>query len=168
MSESESFFLTGKVVERGVTQKGKPKVKIESNGRALWYYPGSCDVSTMQIGMLVDIEGRFFPTANGKLPGIDVWGANNGAQQTPSDVQPGQPRFPQNGNAVKTTAPAPVSDKYRLPPTDQDQLRFLSNQLGNLSAGGVIKTRMQYRAWFNEICASLKGEENFDSDVPFT
>ena len=168
----ENFFITGKVVEIGASSTGKPKVKIESNGKAKWYFAGRCDVSTMQLGQRVAIEGHAFPGPNGaSLLGIDVWGADN-APSTPADVQPGQPRFPQQGlyqgaQSMPPTAVKPQETNGNYPaPGDQDTMKLLSNHLAALIASGHIKNLSQYREWWNGICATARGEKYFEKEIP--
>lgn len=142
----------GSVQERGVSQKGKPKIKI--NGE--WYSAGRCDVSAVQVGSSVEFEwSEFGEPRNGKRPrGLDNWAFVNAPAA--------------NGHASAAPAPCGLDDQDRP---------FISNTVAHAIAAGLIKDATELEKWaIAAQCAikACKGEkaqpqmpkQTFAGDMP--
>jgi hypothetical protein len=140
--------MQGVVNERGASKKGTPKLKIDGT----WYVASRMNLDGIEAGSRVDFEPSSFPGQDGNpvkcINSIKPLGAPaNGYGPSPNKVNP----------AV----------------SDDAEMRFISNCVGQAIAAGTIKEPSQISRWFAAAKAALKAptvdEEPppFDDDIPY-
>jgi hypothetical protein len=109
----------GIVQERGKSQSGNPKVKIDGE----WYSAGRCDVSGINVGAKIEyVFNEFGEPRNGKRPrGLEKW--------RPVVDDAGKP---ETGSTV----------------SEADILRSVSNVVGSACAAGTVKSPEELDKWF--------------------
>lgn len=135
--------MQGVVNEIGRSQRGTPKLKIDGK----WYPAGRLNIDGIESGSRVEYEVGSFQGQNGPVACL---------------------------NKVQIIAPA--SNGYGSPAkvnpavSDDAEMRFISNCVGQAIAAGTIKEPSQIPAWFSAAKAALKQptvDREFDDDVGF-
>jgi hypothetical protein len=124
-----SIAKEGTVTAMGVSKNGKPTVTVDGK----LYYSGRCTLTDVKVGDRISFEASSFGT-RGDLWGLDSWGKVSGA--------------------VGSTAP-PASHPRA---SDDAEMRFISNCVGQAIAAGTIEKPDEIDAWFQAARDALKNE----------
>lgn len=140
----------GTVQERGRTQKGAPKLKIDNK----WMFVGrNCNTDGVEVGTYVEFETHTFGDQN-NLVSLDRM----------------RPAQKPNGSSNGGSQPSPSSPT--TPPYDEAELRFISNVVGSGMTGQQIKEPAQVSVWsiaaYRALQAlkAMKDEPEFNDRIP--
>jgi len=136
--------MQGVVNERGASQRGTPKLKIDGT----WYVASKLNLDGIQSGSQVEFEPSTFQGQNGPVKCIN-------------SIRP--IAAPTNGYGPSTTKVNPAV-------SDDAEMRFISNCVGQAIAAGTIKEPHEIARWFSSAKAALKAptvDPEFDDDIKF-
>lgn len=135
--------MIGTVQEIGQTQSGKAKVKVDGN----WLFPGRTPIDGLRNGMQIEYATSSFMSRDGKpMFGLESW---RPVLQQP--VPNPAPKFPQG-----PTPAAPSNGVAHGGPSDDAEMRFISNCVGQAIAAGTIKEPGDISIWFQAAQAALR------------
>ena len=132
--------MIGRVDEFGTTSSGGTKVKVSGK----WLYPGRLPIDGMTKGMEIEYFTGSFKTADGKvtLTGLESWAPAKPlpVASTPTD---GPPVVPQGSPQIAANAAL----RETINELSGDELRFISNCVGQALAGGACKAQVELSGW---------------------
>jgi hypothetical protein len=137
--------MQGVVNERGQSQRGTPKLKIDGT----WYVASRMNLDGIEAGTTVDFDPGSFPTQDGK----QIKCINR--------IRPVAP--PTNGYG-------PSTNKVNPAVSDDAEMRFISNCVGQAISAGTIKEPADIAKWFSAAKAALKAptvDREFDDEIPY-
>lgn len=135
--------MIGVVQELGASQNGKPKVKISGQ----WYFLGR--TVAPQLGQQIDFTSSTFGDKN-QLKGLQEWKPAVTAQNSAR---------PQ----TQSQAPLPVVQALGI---DSDELRYVSNCVGQAIAAKTIIAPSQIAAWVYAARNALKMDSELGNEEP--
>ena len=130
----------GIVNEFARSKKGAPQVKIDGK----YYFVGKCNIDGLNVGDRIDYTANTFGD-RGTLLGLQTWKLMEPAK---------------NGYGTP--------DKVNPAVSDDAEMRFISNCVGQAIAAGTIKIPSDIAPWFAAAKAALKQPtaDNFDDGPP--
>lgn len=124
-----SVTKEGTVNELGLSTKGKQKIKIDGQ----WYFAGRCKLDGVSPGDRLSYEASAFGERG------DLWGLDKWAKLPPLPAS--------NGHAKSNPA---VSDDA--------EMRFISNCVGQAIAAGTIKDPSEIEKWYAAARSALHSQ----------
>jgi hypothetical protein len=136
--------MQGVVNERGASKKGTPKLKIDGT----WYVASRLNLDGISPGSRVE----FVPSSFAGQDGSEIKCINSIRPVAPS-----------------TNGYGPSPAKVNPAVSDDAEMRFISNCVGQAIAAGTIKEPHEIAKWFASAKAALKAPTagDFEEDVPF-
>jgi hypothetical protein len=134
--------MQGVVNERGASQRGTPKLKIDGT----WYVASKLNLDGIESGSRVEYEPGSFPGQNGPVKCIN-------------SIRPVQAA---SGNGATAKVANAVSDDATM--------RFISNVVGSAITAGTLKTPAEIAAWYRaakKAATAPAGDPEFDDDIPY-
>jgi len=136
--------MQGVVNERGASKKGTPKLKIDGT----WYVASRLNLDGIEPGSRVEFDPGSFT------------GQDGNAIKCVNRIKP--IAAPTNGYGASQAKVNPAV-------SDDAEMRFISNCVGQAIAAGTIKEPHEIAKWFASAKAALKAPtaDDFDEPPPF-